>query len=317
MDILKKSYVRKSDPNSDIFTVDKIDNGFIIFTNGARCKPETLAADFAEYFMTNTNDELPELIPNADTFFNSPLGINPDNIINPDDSEKLKNSTSLGSLENDARYEKVGPGATNTNSGLSNLINNDTDEPVQQRIAREPEWDVFDNVKLAEEIEILVPFKIKLPRAEKIDVLNDMFKTSFTAYLAKKYITDNIINNSATLQMALKKGIEDWIESELYDGKKKKPIKKILKKNKEETVEPIIIPKPEVTETTASNLFGQVVNWDGDIKKLYVISIDEQYQAVKKKFIALKDANANPIEIDRLEGMLQIYEDELNNNAQN
>ena len=325
--ILNKSYIRKNAPESDIFTVDKIDGDFVVFSNGARCKKDTLQNDFQE---TSTQSRVinEEATPNAETFFNTPgtdeqllqqletVVKNPNASIN---STRLHESVSLDEPEDNKRYEKVGPGNNAQPNGFANRLN---DEPVQSntqstqnavpKTARLPEWDVFDNVKLTDEIEIVIPFKIKLPRAEKIDVLNDMFKTSFTAYLAKKYIADNIVNNSVKLQLTLQKSIEDWMESEIGGGKKRKPVKK---------GKAVKVEEPEIKETvmavdkpidTAASFFGNAgPAWDGDVKKLFIINTEEQYNAVKKRFIELKDNNIKGPDLDRFEDMLQTYEEQI------
>ncbi len=322
--ILNKSYKRKNAPLSDTFTVDKLDGEFVVFSNGARCKLDTLQNDFAEVGTEQFINE--EATPNVDTFFNTPsvdesllnqletVVKNPNASIN---SSRLHESVSLDEPEDNKQYEKVGPGKSAQASAFANRM---SDEPVQNntqtnapKSARLPEWDVFDNVKLTDEIEIVIPFKIKLPRAEKIDVLNDMFKTSFTAYLAKKYIADNIVNNSVKLQLTLQKSIEDWMESEIGGGKKRKPVKKgkVVKAEEPEVKETVMaVDKPT---DNASSFFGNASGpaWDGDIKKLFIINSEEQYNAVKKHFIMLKDNNVKGPDLDRFEDMLQTYEDQI------
>lgn len=335
--ILNKSYKRIGATDSDVFVPKSIDNEFVIFSNGARCKIMTLLSDFEE-IPTESLIEGVELIPNADTFFNSKVSENdillqqveqlatkPHTIIEP--SEKLQESSSL----DDDRFEKITPGSSKQEQNINrlNLGNDDDldapipkDKPTAQVINnRVPEYDVFDKVKLSEEIEITVPFKIKLPRADKLDLLNDMFNISFTAYLAKKYINDNIVNNSVKLQTLIKDAIENWMDDELSSSPKKSKPKK-SKKNKEDIIEPEIV-KPEIVksepiiekpEDTATSFFGKAQTgpaWDGDIKKLFLITSDEQYNAVKKRFISLKDNNINNGEVDRLEDMLQIYEETI------
>jgi len=321
MDILNKSYKRKNATDSDVFIIDKIDGDFVVFTNGARCKQDTLLNDFVD--VTLNENISTDITPNAETFFNTPavddtllqqlekIHTNPNATITP--SNRLQESVSL---DDNKQYEKVSP-----NGFVNGLTDEQSNETIPQvKSNRLPEWDVFDNVKLSEEIEITVPFKIKLPRPEKIDILNDMFKTSFTAYLSKKYINENIINNSAKLQMMIQKSIEDWMNTELSNiPKKKQP-----KRSKHTKVEPVIDIKPTVninntsrqvdTNDNASTFFGinnQGPKWDGNIKKLFVISSDEQYNAVKNEYIKLKDNNSNNPDIDRYEDMLQTYEDQL------
>lgn len=336
MDILNKSYKRKGATDSDIFVSKSIDGDFVIFSNGARCKIDTLINDFEETASTNYNTEPVELVPNADTFFSAKiseddsllkqvekLATDPNAVI--EGSTKLQESVSL----DDNRFEKITPGGQkqpSQSNGLGDRLSNNDDlqspdyDSTPAPVQRVPEHEVFDKVKLSEEIEITVPFKIRLPRADKLDLLNDMFNISFTAYLAKKYINDNIVNNSVKLQSMIKDAIESWMEDELSNGPKK-PKGKESKKSKKS--EPVIEVKPVEKETviahdkpedTASTFFGNIPSgpaWDGNLKKLFAITTDEQYNAVKKQFINLKDNNINTGEVDRLEDMLQVYEDSL------
>lgn len=311
MDILNKSYKRNGATDSDVFVVDKIDGDFVVFTNGARCKQETLLNDFTEIQITNGTEES---VPNAETFFNTPsvddtllqqlekIHTNPNTTVAP--SEKLQESVSLD----------------NTQSKANSFATRLTDEPENTPVVKSnrlPEWDVFDNVKLSEEIEITVPFKIKLPRAEKIDILNDMFKTSFTSYLAKKYINENIVNNSAKLQIMIQKSIEEWIDSELGNTKKKKQPKraKPVKQEVSKDVQPVASAAADKSTDNAATFFGVNLHhgpkWNGDIKNLFFINSEEQYNAVKNEFIRLKDNNSKNPDIDRYEDMLQTYEEQI------
>lgn len=318
MDILNKSYKRKNAPDSDTFVVDKIDGEFVVFTNGARCKIETLINDFVD--VSQAVNENADLDP--DKFFNTPIAdtslLNTIEQIHKNPNAQIAASSRLAesvSLDDDNIYEKVGPGA---NNAFADRLSNNAEQPApKQQSQRLPEWDVFDSVKLTEEIEITIPFKIKLPRAEKIDILNDMFKTPFTAYIAKKYISDNIVNNSVKIQLMLQQAIEEWIESELggTQSKKKKPASR--KKIAVETAPTVTDIKAETVvavdrpSDNASSFFGQTPvksNWDGDIKKLFSISTEEQYNAVRQRFIQMKDSNSNSPDLDRYEDMLQIYE---------
>lgn len=333
MNILNKSYKRKGATDSDIFVAKTIDGDFVIFSNGARCKIDTLINEFEETI--STSNESSELVPNADTFFNpisensellnqvEKLATNPNAVI--EGSAKLQESVSL----DDNRFEKITPGGQKQpaqSNGLGDRLSNNDDlqspdyDNTPAPVQRVPEHEVFDKVKLSEEIEITVPFKIRLPRADKLDLLNDMFNISFTAYLAKKYINDNIVNNSVKLQSMIKDAIETWMEDELSSGPKK-PKGKESKKSKKS--EPVVEVKPVEKETVialdkpednATSFFGNAPAgpaWDGNLKKLFAITTDEQYNAVKKQFINLKDNNINTGEVDRLEDMLQVYEDSL------
>lgn len=314
-DILNKTYKRKGAINSDTFIVENIENDFVIFTNGARCKITTLQTDFEELLSTTENLE-PEL--NADTFFDTPFVdntvldqletviTNPNTIIKQ--SDNFKNSKSLD-IDNDNNSFN---NRLNESKHESQQVFNNNEEIVKNRL---PEWDVFDRVKKSEEIEILVPFKIKLPRPEKLDALNDMFETSFSMYLAKQYIKDYVINNSIQLQKTIQDSIEEWMETELYGNKKKKAKPKAKPKAKQ--VEEEIVIKEEIVTETSSNegsalsFFNNEQAWNGDIKKLLMINTEEQYNAVKNRLEHLIAENSTSMDIERYEDMIFIYEQQL------
>jgi len=335
MEILDKSYKRKNSSDSDVFTVDKLDGEYVIFSNGARCKIATLITDFDQVqdFTNEPTDS--EVVVNPDTFFDTPIvdesliqqmeSIVKNSNTNIQPSARLHESVSL---DDDSKYEKVAHGGNTggltdrlTDNGHTPNTETALNNPGHPRAIRMPEYDVFDNVKLSEEIEILIPFKIRLPKAEKIDLLNDMFKTSFTAYLSKKFINDDIVKNSAKLQITFQKSIEDWMEGELNSGGNKR--RKTVKKGK--TLVQVVdagdaVEMPAVSTETfpvsdqnASSFFGRGNSgpaWDGDVKKLFTISSEEQYVAVKKKFIQMKDNKVNSPDVDRFEDMLQMYEEQ-------
>lgn len=334
MNFLNKTFKRINSTGDDTFFTSNIDGEFVVFSNGARCKISTLLSEFEEITTMSINEELEA---NPDTFFEPKTTLDPSlaNQLqsleqNPgavQNSGRMNQSTSLDDDDNN-RYEKISPGGNKQpqSNGLasrldSNETNSNSDSIKPNINANRPaEFDVYDNVKLSDEIEISVPFKIKLPRADKIDVLNDMFKTSFTGYLAKKYIQDNVINNSIKLQGLIQKGIEDWMEEELsnYKPKRKKLSKAEIKKQekiKDNTPTEIVTASAVVTDKDANinNFFNKnvVSNWDGNLKKLFLISNEEQYNAVKKTFVSLKDSNINLSEADRLEDMLLIYEEQF------
>lgn len=341
MDILKKTYKRRNATDSDVFFATEMQGEFVIFSNGAKCKLSTLLTDFEQTASVNesSNSNTDNSVIDAEKFFNTPIAndglLNQMEQLTKNPQTKIAGSNKLhesSSLDDDDRYEKVGPGGktvqNNPNSIENRLANNDTvanptntQQTVNKKTNRLPEYDVFDNVKLSEEIEISVPFKIKLPKADRLDILNDMFKTSFTDYISKKYINDNIINNSVKLQGMIKKSIEDWIDSELSGKKTKKPKRNVKTTDALELIKTtdafntetiVAVDKPD---ESAMSFFAKgqqpVKAWDGDIKKLFAINTEEQYDAVKQKFVTLKENNPNSPDVDRFEGMLELYEESL------
>lgn len=332
--ILNKSYKRKNSIDSDTFTVNSIDGEFVVFSNGARCKLTTLLSDFeeinghiSESVTTSSNDI------NPDTFFETPMSTedpllsqlesvatNPQQQIH---SERLRESRSLDDGPVTPTHGlNLGNPSQNLNMDTPNDPNM-TAQPVQFNEVRLPEWDIFDRVKKSETIEIEVPFKIKLPRPEKIDALNDMFETSFVAYLAKQYIKDNIANNTTTLQITIKEAIETWMEEELYGKKKtirkRKPTAKKSSQPKKEVVKEeslnitdVTLAKP-VDDNSALGFFGGNTSskWDGNVSKLFIINTKEQYDAVEKRVNQLREDESTSTELDRLEELMYIYNEQI------
>lgn len=333
MDIINKSYKRINAVNSDIFVVDFMDGDFVVFKNGGRCKLSTLLSEFEEITGVNENYINNDAPIDPDAFLNGTINEN-DPLLqqmelmanNPNaqlpESTKLRESVSL-----DDKYVKVAPGTSQSPAGglADRLVQTDTQQFVNEGVQeanptpRLPEWDVFDRVKKSDEIEILIPFKIKLPKAQKIDALNDMFETSFTMYLAKQYIKNNVINNSISLQKTIQDAIEDWMDEELYgNGTKRKKNKPVRTKKTKEIVKEEILEQPEeiVQEVkegaSAMDMFNQnVPQWDGDIKKLFIINTEEQYNAVKLRYTHLLENNPNHDDRYRFEDMIELYEAQI------
>lgn len=325
--IINVPFKRKNTPDSDIFIVDRIEGEFVIFKNNARCSLSMLQTDFEPAQTNENNVNTMEPVINPETFFDTPISEN-DGLLDqietavknpnalPQQSERLKESVPLDNAiqpnllnrldNNDAPYEA--PQNTNVQNA-----------PAQNRL---PEWDVFDRVKKAEEIEILVPFKIKLPRPEKIDALNDMFETSFTMYLAKQYIKDNVVNNSIPIQKLIQTEIENWMENELYgSSKRKKPAKKTQPAKKTKNVITETVDETEELTQTVDNKQSEELNamsffnkqqqptWDGNIKKLFIINTEEQFNAVNKELNRLKENNSKSTDVDKYEDMVQTYKE--------
>jgi hypothetical protein len=324
--ILNKSYKRKNDVNSDIFTALSIDNDFVIFSNGAKCKIATLMTDFvvSDNNFENVSESV-NLELNPDTFFDTPLNTNDpvydqldQAVITPGQqthSQKLRNSVSL---DESVPNKPLQINAINKNGlNLGNDDNNDLNNNTQNSTYNEnrlPEWDVFDRVKKSEEIDFELTFKIKLPKAQKIDALNDMFETSFINYLAKQYIKDNVINNTIDLQLTIKDAIEKWVDDSIYGNKKtttKKTRKPIVKTEVKTEVDDNI--NTQLDSTNTSDFFNNIQQpiWDGDLKKIILINTQEQYIAVQKQLNILRENNPDSIDIDRYEDLMLIYDEQI------
>lgn len=309
-----QSYIRKNSPGSDIFKISGFDGDAVLFENGARIFKNTLINEFYEYQNGMEQAFTTEPIVNPDTFFNDAgntaimqgiqeLAENP----NKHASSNFYESKPVGSTLGGGNYEKITPGQNikSTNpyeeAELKENINNNvqTTETIKLLPSRPKEYEVFDNVKLSEEIEINIPFKIKVPKASKIDVLNDMFNTSFTSYLSQKYIEDNLVKNPKNIQKLIQDSIEEWMNTELGLGiKKKKTV------NKKKTVKHNNISNTNNKKEEVKNNVDIKYN----IKDILNIVNAGQYEFVKKEYNSLKEQGIENALTSRLEGMLDNYE---------
>lgn len=322
--IINVPFKRKNTVDSDIFVPDRIEGDFIIFKNNARCSLEKFQNEFEPADDNNINLSTNDLNINPDTFFEQTVSndalieqiVKNPNLL-PSESKNLKESKSIDeNIPNSQLIDRINEDES-YDKNIKPANQEYVDHEVVKKENRLPEWDTFDRVKKTEEIEILVPFTIKLPKANQLSMLNDMFETSFTGYLAKQYIKDNIVNNSIALQKLLQSSIEEWIENELDGVSSKK--RKTRKPVKQEKVKQIIEePKQEekISETqeeSAMSFFGiSQPAWDGDIKKLFAIQSQEQYVAVKKTLDRLKENNPESMDIDKYEDMISIYNEQIN-----
>lgn len=340
-EILNKQYIRKNSINSDIFIPNKIDGDKIHFTNGALGAVSTFMEEFELYQQSINESSSMELDPKK--FFEAPLAESAVQDILKTTEALLKNpnvntheSPYLKEIRNQSQEAQPSfLNYGNTSDEQQNFMPPLTDEEfeaqtndVQVNVQnapkvrpenRLPEYDVFDRVKKSEEIEILIPFTIKLPRAEKLDALNDMFETSFSEYLAKQYIAENVVNNSVAIRKQIKNSIEEWMENEIYGTKgRKKPrkikeVKKPMKRSpKAEEIEtPTDIASFEsIPEDDISTFFGaSKKSWDGNLKKLFVITTEEQFLAVEKEYNRLKENDQFTVDYDKYEDMILAYKD--------
>lgn len=267
MEIVGKTFKRKN--SNDIHKILDIDNGFVIFDNNARCKIETLMSDFDE-ISQNVNENFNFKIDNntidPDKFFNTPLSddiiqklneeIKPSRTVLDTPSVVIDKTTGDKQIVYNKNFDNTTSDINNTHQPPKSMMNNEQmniksfiegdqndinkhiNTPINNDIninkfqTNEPaEWNVFKNVKLTEELELTIPITIKLPKPQKIDVLNDMFESSFIEYLAQKEI-DNLLKDKKNIINILSESIEDWISISLYGkvNKKKKSLKKSLTK---------------------------------------------------------------------------------------
>ena len=354
MEILRgKSYIRKNAQNSDIFIIKNISHDFITFENSAQIKIATLQSDFEEYnpmnenrFITSVSENLMENSNelNPDTFFTTPtngeyvkteeskvnqsvnLDLNPVDFIKQKQRENAITNKNVDVTQIPTPVQPIIQQQNNNNNVSTQHNNEIINQPIiennhRPQEIRLPEWDMFDRMKKSIDVELLIPVKIKLPKAATIESMNDTFETSLTAYLAKEFIKNNIINGKS-FQIQMQAAIEKWVETELD----KTPVSK--KKNKKEKItDKEIIEIPKKTEETIMSIdaVGDLLrgkkntsksNWDGNVTKLYIISSQEQLDAVNDMILKLKNSNTNTndnlVLLDRLEDMFLNYKS-LNN----
>lgn len=331
MEIVNKFFKRKG-TNDSADKIINVESGFAIFNSGARCKLETLLSDFEIVEMIKEQtDSISLLEPNPDTFFNvndsaseqflQEFQKNP-NIITQKRSIEDKPSVDLtynkvitNPIKNDFEnrlFENINEPYSENSVYNGPNKNEENSNYANPNIIQEPaEYKVFSNVKKTEELEISIPFNIKLPKAQKIDVLNDMFESSFIEFIAKKEV-ENLLKNPNQLISIIEEQLTDWLDITLYGKKKvkKKPIKKIKstpltkivsKESKlKENTETIKKQEQIVAEDDMFRKKGMVVN---DVPG--EITNDEQLKKVEEFVIKL---NSNPSSLEN-DTMLVRYED--------
>lgn len=341
-------YKRKGSVGTNVFIptdMQEINNeNYVLFENGAKCKLSTFKNDFelignGENNTVNENNVIDDDGPiDPDAFFESgnighSLADQVDKIAtDPNYVQNLQKGPSRQESR-DLSQDKQPPahmmGDNNAvNYDLNNRLTDDNQQnlqPNQQNLQpqinktnRLPEHDIFDRVKANSELEIIIPFKLTIPKSQKIDTMDDMFESSFIEYLAEKYVNENIVNNLDILKELINKGIEEWVEKDLESKRKKKATVKTdtfeIKEDKPETKKE----EPKEKEIKTDNvddltnkLRNTPQNENVDISKLYIINTENQYNAVKKQYEQYKENNPNHPDIDRLEDMLNIYDEQI------
>lgn len=316
-EILNKTYQRIGSTSGDTFYTQALDGEFVICSNGARIKLTTLLSEFQLAGTPTINESVHQtatVVDNIDPekFFNT---------VAPVETIREVNSVREGSVEAGVVQnpnQNLGglklQEDTPMNFSGGNMMNAENTEGPKTT-NRLPEWDMFDRIKKTEDVELNVIVSIKLPKARHIDAINDMYQTKFSAYLAKQYL-----NNPIEMQNQIREAIEEWMETELNGGKrKKKPTGKVKvtktpKKKKEKDKIEVELPSGTVTTVveagSAAAMFGQqpIVK---DVTKLAIISDEEQYQAAKQYFNSIDDKHKDYY---RFENMINLWEEEHNGN---
>jgi len=325
MDFLNKPYVRRGAPDSDTFIPIQVDNGFVVFENGARCKEETFNTDFVAVGTVNESASHVDIINaekiDPDAFFmgsseatkklimgqvdnpgqTAPRIVNqPGGVVSIDG-----NPSALANTMYENPYERANVDDTTLGSTPMSTTQQIALTPAETRL---PEYDVFDRVKKSETIDINITFKLSLPRPEKLDAMNDLFETSFTAYLAKQYIKENLVKNPITVQMAIKDAIEEWMGEQLYGKTKSKSRAKAGAKKTTTPVKPrrkLVTKKPVITDkSTPVNDILSTLN-QGAI--VYTINNDEELAEMRKKLVDLYDNNPQSDDIVVIEDVINAY----------
>ncbi len=325
MEIVNKNFTRTG--SNDVFKVTNIDNGFVMFENGSQCKMDTFMAEFTEAAGMNENYSAPvqSYEPNPDTFFNSSvsendpilnqleqLARNPNLKIAPSIQVKpsidLSSGKPLTSGSMTPEQERLMGAQNNQQPVYTPAMNNaqeDTNVSHAEKPFRLPEWDIFDRTKKSEEVEFMIPLRVKLPKAATIQTMNDMFETSIVSYLAKQFIAD-LLKNDKSLLLDLNNKIEKWVDSELSGTKpaaSKSRSKKAAAKTETETVQatPAVAPDSDISLNS---------NFKLDPRLPYVINDEDDLAKIQKEIEKLNDKPMTrevDMEIDRLENLIIAY----------
>ncbi len=213
MEINGKTFYKKNNPALKL-VVESHDNNIVIFSNGARCKLNTLMSDFAE-----------EVI-NPEDFF---------------DADK-----NFQRMKNEAVYSKTAPNTNEQAPIFENPIQmpNTAYVPAQVyqgNIERMPVEDtaiihpgkngeqtiVYQNVEPAEDPVFTIFKKMKrqvkykidisidelLPKKEQLALMNDMFEIPASEYFAKDIVNKLLTDKSALIRIVTQQ-IENYINGE-------------------------------------------------------------------------------------------------------
>lgn len=308
------TYKRKDTENGQLFVVESIDNinNFILFENGAKIKPETIQKDFELVSSTYKPIASPSVGPDPNTFFDTPLSADalP---AKPEGNPIVENSISSRLTDLNTQNNNIPAQVQNSPVISPNQSNNTNLPELNIPEIRLPEFDIFDRIKKDQDIVINVELKIKLPSAQKISAMDDMFESSLIDYLAKQYIGKA---NSNEIRKQMVKAIKDWVDVEL--GIKKPTVKLAKKKVKPVEVkeEPVVVQEPVKAETVIdiankmeNDFLRHVLKvWDKNITKLLMIETEEQFLAVKAKHTELTEKKIINNLFYKCEELLDTYE---------
>lgn len=268
--IINKKFKRIGSVGGDIFEPIDIETQneteWIIFSNGARCKKETFNTEFELIIETiNETKNQQNLEIDPDAFFNTPTAdesllnqldlavTNPEALAQKtryDLSEPQPPAHMLKAMESQPQIKGSGILDRLTDDMIDTSMNQyNTQQNFQQnfqqqlRVNRSPEFDVFDRVKKSEKVIITIPFEIKLPKASKIDTMDDMFESSFIEYISEQYINETVMKDVEQLKQIISDSIKEWVDINLNN-------KKVKLKNSNT----FLIDKPEeITEIKETN----------------------------------------------------------------
>ena len=299
-ELIGKSFKRKNGLDGVVYTVAEFDDNFVICDNG-RIKKSTFETDFEEYSPSplNANGEI-----SPDDFFKP----HADDTILEQLGQLHQHKDQFAHLEERQQETSVQQPYAPIQYDNQPQPEYQTPTPVKIKL---PEHDAFDRVIKTENIQLNIPIIVSLPRADKMALMNEMYNISFTGYLAKQIIEDNITGASITLQRTIQSEIEKWMDNQLNGNLKKKPAKKpVAKKVKEEIANPTPVLNTSDDDDDfvlpAMQKARGNVKWDGNINTLLRIQSQEQYDKIKGFLDNYSGKKTN--EIYRLEGMLETYQ---------
>ena len=237
MKIIGKTYYKKNDRSIQL-TVDSINNNIITFTNGARCKTQTLMNDFEEI---NPDDFL-----NQDKQYESlaketlhvsnvnqmpimeqqPVIMAPQQMLN--NGQPIYNPTVYQAPIENIPTENNTPIITNNSAGQQIVYQQaDTTEEAFFKKMKKQIAHTFD-----------ISIEELLPKREQLNMVNDMFEVSASDFFAKA-IVEKMFLDKANLILKVREQIETYINGEPIKTKKKNDNKRSTNtsynNNKEET----------------------------------------------------------------------------------
>lgn len=359
---LNEKYIRKGSLTNEIFVPISIDNNIIKFENGAQATKELFSESFILLTTNGSNineqktttigsttelDETQELMNlftqpiNEELMYNNLLSNVKDapsreekptisydvdengNKFNSSTAtykeyNEISNDNSVSPVQNDdLEYESPKQYSSRNNRRIS--INT---EPVK------PKFDIigeYEKVKRNSTVPIKIELSIDIPEPMHINIIREMYEDNeidYVKYIVKKYIFDNIIDNTNTFEDIMVETLNKYIDSKIKKPSRTKSKVKITAKDKVKKV-PVKTTTKKTYVKPVNKLSSKKVNETINVKKIndkelsdyylkldymniFMINDDEQLEVIKKRLELAKEEKNTKL-VNHLTELINIY----------